>query len=178
MSTPFLGEIRAFGFTFAPTGWAFCDGQLLSIAQYSALFAIIGTYFGGNGQTTFQLPNLQGRIPMHWGNGAGLSSYVLGETEGTPSVTVTLGQMPMHTHTVHTAVPQTATQGTGIPTNSAYLGSSDPDKLYNDATPNPATSFSQKAIWIAGQGLPHENMQPFLAVNFCIALAGIFPSRN
>ncbi len=177
MSEPFLAEIRIFGFTFPPRGWAFCDGQILSIQQNTALFALLGTYYGGNGQTTFALPNFQGTVPMHWGNGAGLSPYVIGETIGSPTVNLLQSEMPMHNHAIETAIPNKG-QGTGTPGPTTWLGGSSPDKLYSDQAPSPTTMFSPRAIWVTGGSQPHENMQPYLVLNFCIALEGIFPARN
>src|SRR5690349_10755798 len=133
MGSPYIGEIRCFGFNFAPVGWAFCNGQLLSIAQNNALFAIIGTIYGGDGQTTFALPNLQGQSPMHWGNGPSGFNTVIGQVQGQADVTLTTAQMPAHSHTVTTetvasggVVERTATPG---PTN--FFANSDPDGLYN-----------------------------------------------
>ena len=156
MSQPFIGEIRAFGFHFAPSGWAFCDGQLLAIAQYTALFSILGTTYGGNGQSTFGLPNLQGAAAMHWGTSPYGTVYDIGETIGTDNVTVLLNQMPNHNHLVTTYDTTAVNQRTG--------------------TPN--ASLSAKTIGIGGGSLPHANVQPLLANNFCIALVGIFPARN
>ncbi|MGA7673667.1 MAG: tail fiber protein [Rhizomicrobium sp.] len=177
MADPFIGEIRAFGFAFAPYQWASCDGQLLSINQNAALFSVLGTYFGGNGQTNFGLPNLQGNVPMHWGNGPGLSSYTIGEVEGATTITLTQGQLPMHVHTIATAEPP-KNQGTPTPASTNYLGASVPDHYYSDSTAAPGTMFSSKAITIAGQSQPHNNMQPYQVLNFCIALYGLYPSRN
>jgi len=178
MSDPFVAEIRAFGFNFAPYQWAFCNGQILPISQYTALFSLIGTYYGGNGTTNFALPNLQGQIPMHWGDGPGLSPTVLGETQGTENVTLISGQMPMHNHGVNT-FQNTVTDGTktNIPSPTNWIGDSDADFAYNTATV-PTTTMAGTAIGPAGNSLPHENMQPYLAVNFCICLAGVFPARN
>lgn len=177
MSNAFIGEIRIFGFTFAPRDWAFCDGQLLSIAQNTALFAIIGTYYGGNGQTTFGLPNFQGRTGVQQGTGPGLSTYDLGEASGTATVSLTQGQLPLHDHVIN-AKGGSGTQNGRIPTTAAFIGTSAPDKLWNAAPPSPAAAFAPNAIGINGQGLPHDNEQPYLVVNMCICLYGVFPSRN
>ena len=115
MSNPYVGEIRAFGFNFQPRGWFFCDGQLLSVQPYAALFSILGTAYGGNGTTNFALPNLQGRAAMHWGNGAGLTPCVIGEVQGTPTVTLTTQQMPAHVHTINGALNNAATETTATP---------------------------------------------------------------
>ncbi len=178
MSEPFIAEIRAFGCNFAPRGWAFCDGQIIGIAQNTALFSLLGTTYGGNGQTTFALPDLRGRSPMHWGNGAGLSPYVIGEMSGTPTVTLLQTEMPSHAHVVNTATATVSAQAVGTPTATTFIGNSKPDKLFSDASPAPNSTFSIKAIGIAGGSQPHNNMQPYLAINFCIATEGIFPARN
>jgi microcystin-dependent protein len=174
MASPFLGEIKMFGGNFAPRGYAFCNGQILSIAQNTALFSLLGTTYGGNGQTTFALPNLQGRAPMHWGQGPGLIPRNLGEIGGTETVTLTQTEMPQHTH----ALNANGAAGTdGVPAGNVVLAASTArDKLYsvNGVT----ASLSVQSIGTAGSSLPHNNMQPYLAVSFIIALQGIFPSRN
>jgi microcystin-dependent protein len=167
MSEPFLGEIRMFGGNFAPRGWAFCNGQTLSIAQNTALFSLLGTTYGGNGQTTFALPDLQGRVPMHWGQGSGLSSRSLGEQDGVEAVTLTQQQLPAHTHTLNGS---TGAVNTTRPTNAI------PAKGGSYTTAPPDTQMASPAV--VGNNLPHGNMQPSLAVSFIIALEGIFPSRN
>lgn len=174
MSEPFLGEIRMFGFDFAPRGWAYCDGSLLPINQYSALFSLLGTYYGGDGIRTFQLPNLQSRVAVGKGQGNGLTLYSLGDFGGQESITLNPGQMPAHTHAA------TGNQGGGnslVPTDAVWAsdaaGGSAP---YSTAAPNVALSPS--AIATSGGSLPHENRQPYLALNFCIALEGIYPSRG
>src|SRR5262249_54249293 len=180
MAEPYIGEIRCFGFSFATFNWARCDGQLLSIANFNALFSILGTTYGGDGQTTFALPNLQGRIPMHWGNGPGGFNTAIGESQGVEQVTLIAGQMPVHNHTINAA--SAASGGgvisTNVPGPTALIGPSAPDGVYNKAPPAIDAPFSPKAISIAGGSLPHENRQPFLVLNFCIALNGLFPSRN
>lgn len=178
MSDQYVGEIRCFGFNFAPSGWAQCNGQLVAISQYSALFALLGTSYGGNGTSTFGLPNLQGIAPMDWGNGAGLSPYVVGETAGTANVTLTISQIPIHSHVV--TVTQAPEQfRTARPTGTSYLGpGANPDDAWVKP-PNTANSqFSPNAISLAGGGQPHANQQPFLTLNFCIALSGAFPPRG
>jgi len=179
MGQPYVGEVRIFGFNFAPYGWAFCDGQLLPIQQYAALFSVIGTYFGGNGTTNFALPNMQGQAPMHWGQGSGLSSYDIGQTGGSGAVTLTNQQLPMHTHLASFATPNPANpaQRTATPGNTAYFGLSDPAQVYSDVL-TPVVAFSPQAIAPAGGSQPHNNTQPILTLNFCIALQGVFPSRN
>jgi microcystin-dependent protein len=177
MADPYLGEIRVFGFSFAPRGWAYCDGQIMSIAQSSALFSILGTTFGGNGQTTFGLPNMQGIASMHWGSGPGLTPRDLGESLGSVSVTLAQSQLPSHTHAFIGATTTDAAQRTPTPTAQAQLGTGNPGQVYSN-TGSPAIAFSPKAIGPAGQSQPHDNLQPLLTMNFCIAMEGIFPSRN
>jgi len=178
MSQPYVGEIRAFGFNFAPIDWAFCNGQLLPIDQYQVLFAIIGTTYGGNGQTTFALPNLQGLIPMHWGTSPGMNT-VIGQVQGTTTVTLTGQQIPQHTHQVYAALVEGTGEAVTTPNPTAYLGQSAGHNLaYVTAPTTFNATFSPKAIGTNGGSLPHENMQPYLAANFCIALYGIFPSQN
>jgi microcystin-dependent protein len=171
MSEPFLGEIRTFAFNFAPQGLAMCNGQLLSISQNTALFALVGTFYGGNGTTTFALPNLQSRVGIHQGQGPGLSPYELGEVSGAENVTLTSGQMPAHAHSVEVnGSPGTSTRTTG--TVPARTAASD-----YAAAPD-GTVMNAGMIAAAGGNQPHSNLQPFLVLNFCIALLGIFPSRN
>ena len=181
MSEPFVGEIRCFGFNFAPVGWAQCNGQLLPISQNTALFAILGTTYGGNGQTTFALPNLQGQIPMHWGNGPGGFNTTIGEVQGQSSVTLTVSQTPQHMHGIAAGdVAAGATgENTAVPNNNSFLSNSvPPNRVYNTTPPSVTAAFSPKAISATGGSQPHENMQPYLVLNFCIALEGIFPSQN
>lgn len=178
MASPFLAEIRAFGFSFAPYGWATCDGQLMPISQNAALFSLIGTNFGGNGTSTFGLPNFQGQAAIDQGTGPGLSPYSVGEQSGETTVTVTLGQLPLHNHVINTLVGQNKTQELVTPNSTAFLGSAGPDDLYNDQTPSPQTSFSPSAIGMASSNAPHDNMQPYVVLLFCIALQGIFPTRS
>ncbi|HYQ45057.1 MAG TPA: tail fiber protein [Polyangiaceae bacterium] len=173
MLEPFIGSIILFCGNFAPKGWALCDGQLLSIAQNTALFSILGTTFGGNGQTTFALPDLRGRVPLHPGSGPGLSPYNLGQAMGVESVTLITTQMPAHNHGFATPCSD------GAPTTPSPLGA----VLANqDQTPFYASSgtsaMAAATSTIAGGGQAHENRQPLLAINFIIALEGIFPSRN
>lgn len=168
MATPFLSEIKIMGFNFAPKGWAFCSGQIMAIAQNQALFSLLGTTFGGNGQTTFALPNLQGRTPIHFGN-----NHTLGELGGELNHTLSVSELPTHTHTLR-AVDTAAT--TKNPTNNS-LSSSKPANQYSNYLLNPST-IQSASVANAGGGQPHSNMQPFLTVNFCIALVGAFPSRN
>jgi microcystin-dependent protein len=168
MSEPFLAEVRIFPYNFAPRGWAFCDGQLLAIAQNTALFSLVGTIYGGNGITTFALPNLQGRTPIGQGQGPGLSSYEVGETGGVETVTLTAQELPSHTHSLR-AVSGAATTGVPGGTVAPATGGS--------AVYAPAQNLVAMAP-IGGAGAPHPNRQPYTVLNFCIAVQGIFPSRN
>lgn len=166
MSDPFLGEIRAFGFGFAPKGWTTCNGQLLPINQNQALFALLGTYFGGNGQTTFALPNLQGRVGVSQG-----SNYVQGQTGGEMNHTLNQSEIPQHTHQVmcNSGAGTALNPGGALPAANA-----DVVQYSNSAGVN----LSPQAVQTTGKSQPHTNMAPYLVVNFCIALQGIFPSRN
>lgn len=166
MAEPFLSEIRIFSFQFAPRSWAQCNGQLLPINQNQALFALLGTTFGGNGQTNFALPNLQGRTPIHVGSG-----HTLGERAGEQAHTLTIAEMPTHTHV---AKATSELQGTVVPAGN-YLALTAPSEFYS-GTIN-AVMLPQ-AVSNVGGSQPHLNMQPFLTLNFCIALQGIFPSPN
>ena len=176
MSEPFLGQIMMFGGNFAPRGWALCDGQLLSIAQNTALFSILGTTYGGNGQTTFGLPDLRGRAPVHAGSGPGLSPYTLGESTGSESVTLAAGQLASHTHPF------------SVPSSSSPQSStaSDPAGTYPGIAAGGITLYSPSADGTMGAantgpnagGQPVPVVQPVLCVNFIIALQGIYPSRN
>jgi microcystin-dependent protein len=175
MSEGYIGEIRAYGFNFAPYNWMFCNGQLLPISSYTALFSIIGTTFGGNGTTNFALPNLQGQIPMHWGTGP--SNTVLGQVQGQPTVTLTTQQIPTHTHTA-TAATGTGSERTASPGPTSYLGESAPGEAWSSASPTIGPQFAPNAISTAGGSIPHNNMQPFLVLNFCICFNGVFPTRS
>jgi len=173
MSEPFLGMIAIYGFNFAPRGWAMCNGQILPIAQNTALFSLLGTTYGGNGQTTFALPNLQSRVPLHFGQGPGLSQYDLGQSSGTESVTLTLNQMPTHNHASTT--PATTADGNSIdPAAGAVLGAG--TSIYRVAAAT--VQMSPTPTSNTGGNQPFSIIQPILGLNFCIALEGIFPSRN
>jgi microcystin-dependent protein len=173
MSEPFLGEIRMFGGNFAPRGWAFCDGQILSIAQNTALFSLLGTTYGGDGRTTFALPDLRGRAPVHAGQGPVLSPYSLGQSGGSESVTLNTSQMPSHNHLVNV---DTGDNGTTSHPNGQYLASTGSISIYNNATDG--STLNQGTVQTAGGSQPHSNLQPYLCVDFIIALEGIYPSRN
>ena len=170
MADPFLGEIRLFGGNFAPLGWAFCSGQLMPISENDALFALVGTTYGGDGQVTFALPDLRGRLPIHQGQGPGLSTYVIGQLAGTENVTLTTSQMPQHTH-IASANSGTGTAGT--PTNGFWAATA-----ANNYNTTPNTPMNPLATSSVGNNVAHENMHPFLVVSFIIALNGIFPSQN
>jgi microcystin-dependent protein len=183
MSNPFLGEIRAFGFNFAPRGWALCQGQILGISQNTALFSLLGTSYGGNGQTTFALPNLSGRTLTHQGQGTGLSQYVVGEQIGTENETLLITQMPTHGH------PPLAKTQTGTANMHTTPVAGDYVSRFNAASTvvghtwnspplaNPST-LHPTTIGVNGGGLPHENRQPLLVINYCICMEGVFPARN
>ncbi len=169
---PFLAQIVMFGGNFAPRGWAFCDGQLLSINANQALFSLLGTTYGGDGRTTFALPDLRGRVPMHPGNGPGLSSRRLGEKGGREYETLTVNQMPNHNHQIHAA--NKAGDDTNPTTAKAFATAG--NDLYLDAPQ--ATVMQGDIVTNNGGNQPHNNVQPFECVNFIIALQGVFPSRS
>jgi len=179
----FMGTILAFGFNFAPRGWALCNGQTIAISQNSALFALLGTIYGGNGQTTFQLPNLQSRLPIGMGQGGGLSPYVIGQVSGTESTNITINNMPSHNHSI--SVNNTAAT-VNVPTAGlaiADANGSDPSNgdavtvnIYAPAAPNVA--LHAQTCGMIGGNQPISILQPTLAINYSIALEGIFPSRN
>src|SRR5207248_4905848 len=170
MSQPYVGEIRIFAGNFAPAGWMFCEGQLLPISENQTLFSLIGTTYGGDGQATFALPDLRGRMPVHQGQGPGLSPYVIGQLAGTEAVALAANAIPAHNHA----------PGSGASSESASpagnVGGPWSGRQYSDgpATGNPHAG----AVQAAGTGQPHENMPPFLVIRFVIALEGVFPSRN
>lgn len=169
MGTPFLSEIRIFTFSFAPRGWAFCNGQLLPINQNAALFDLVGTNYGGNGSTTFGLPNLQSRVPTHMGNG-----FTLGQASGETSHTLAFSELPAHTHTMqasNAAGTQAGPSGGALALPAVQMGN-----IYGPAS-SPSLMAPQ-SITQTGGSQPHDNMQPYLVLNFCIALQGIFPSQN
>ena len=179
MSNPFVGEIRAFGFSFPPAGWALCNGQTLSISQNQALFALIGTLYGGDGVQTFMLPNLQGRLAVGAGQGPGLQNYGVGESTGEAAHQLTTAEMPVHSHSInaYTAPPNP----TNVPGPTVILASASADEAGNPvvlAYGSSALNTTIAPLGNAGGGVPHENQMPYLVMNYCIALQGIFPSRN
>ncbi|MDH3976419.1 MAG: tail fiber protein [Deltaproteobacteria bacterium] len=191
MAEPFLGEIRIFGFSFNPRGWAYCSGQLLSIGQYSALYSLLGTYYGGDGRSTFGVPDLRGRVPISFGQGPGLSHYPLAYRGGLETVQLQQAQMPVHTHTAtpdlksHTPAKSGAANvsspGGNAPAEYTVGTERTPENLYSD-TPDTTLKAGEVdgtiAVGEAGGSQMHENRQPYLALNYCIALDGLYPSRN
>lgn len=172
MSDPFLAEVRIFPFNFAPTGWAVCNGQILPISQNTALFSLLGTTYGGDGKSTFALPNIQGSAVMHPGQGPGLSRHDQGETGGSESVTLLQSEMPAHTHQMKGAAQDPALAKAVNPEASWALSQGGP--IYQSSS---NTQMAQEAVAPAGGGLPHNNMQPYVTLQFCIAVQGVFPSR-
>lgn len=171
MATPFIGTVTMFAGNFAPVGYAFCDGRLLPIAENSALFALIGTTYGGDGQVTFALPDLRGRAPIHQFNLAGGGNYVIGQVLGTETVTLTTNQLPAHTH----GLGANSGTGSGAGPSGAVWARSSATQNYAAAA---NVAMNAGAVASSGGNQPHENMQPYLAINFIIALEGVFPSRN
>jgi microcystin-dependent protein len=174
MADPFVAEIRIFPFNFAPTGWAFCDGQLMPLSQNTALFSLLGTTYGGNGQSNFALPDLQGRAPMHPGQGPGLSLHDLGEMGGSETVTLVESEMPAHAHGL-----QASTQpGEDPAPGGEVLGRSVGASLYQTVANQNLVQLAPEALGIHGGSQPHNNLMPYLTFKFCIALQGVFPPRT
>ena len=173
MADPFVAEIRIFPFNFPPKGWAFCNGQILPLSQNTALFSLLGTTYGGDGRSNFALPNMQGSAPMHPGQGPGLSLHDLGETGGSQTVTLLQSEIPSHSHSLM-AVASTGSKSLPTANSLARAGGATP---YLPPAGAPLASMSPNALTLAGGGQPHNNMQPFLTLNFCIALQGVFPPR-
>jgi microcystin-dependent protein len=169
---PFVAEIRIFPFNFAPKGWAFCDGQLLPLSQNTALFSLLGTTYGGNGKSNFALPNCQGNAPMHPGQGPGLSLHDLGETGGSETVTLLESEIPSHSHGLTASLADARERQPASQLFAAGIGVA----MY--ATPGAMTPLSDSALTPAGGDQPHNNLQPYLTLNFCIALQGVYPPRN
>lgn len=173
MADPFVAEIRMYSFNFAPKGWAFCNGQLLPISQNTALFSLLGTNYGGDGKATFGLPNFQGSAPMFWGQGPGLTDRVIGETAGSDSVTLLVTEMPAHSHGIGVGTGNPAESNT--PLNNVLSITNRP--VFTAANVAGGT-MSLNTLGNTGGSQPHNNMQPYLTVNFCIAMQGIFPPRG
>jgi microcystin-dependent protein len=171
MSSPYVGEVRLIGFTFAPVDWHFCDGTLLAISQNPTLFNLIGTTYGGNGQATFGLPDLRGRVPIQQGTLSGGSNYVIGQSGGVESVTLSLNQIPSHNHSFQ--CNSSSQGGTAAPTNATVCGG---QQVYRDTSPS--GSMNQQSLSNSGGSQPHENRQPFLAMNWIIALNGVYPTQG
>lgn len=175
MSSPFVGEIQLFGFNFAPVGWSQCNGATLAISQNTALFSLIGTYYGGNGTQTFQLPNLIGLAACSQGNGIGLTPRTIGENFGSNTVTLLANEMPAHTHGFELHTQRDITKCTNVPAaGSSLLIPTKVSPYLPNVAPN--TNFSPNMLGPSGGNLPHANQQPYLAINYCIALSGDFPS--
>lgn len=171
MADPFVAEIRIVPFNFAPKGWAFCDGQLLPLSQNTALFSLLGTTYGGNGKSNFALPDMQGRAPMHPGQGPGLSLHDLGETSGSETVTLLQSEIPAHSHQ---AFGSGVDASTTSPAGASWAGSE-----FGDSLRRPASgTFGDSALAVAGGDQPHNNLQPYLTMNFIIALQGVYPPRT
>jgi microcystin-dependent protein len=173
MSSPFIGQIMLVPYNFPPRGWAFCQGQILPIAQNTALFALLGTTYGGNGQTTFALPDLRGRVPISSGQGPGLSNYSLGQLAGTENTTLTVNQMPAHNHTIG-ASGEDGNSANPANRRLAAATGSPPPSIYSNA----AADTNLQPTGNTGGSQPFSILQPYLTLNYCIALQGIFPSRN
>ena len=175
MANPFVAEIRIFPFNFAPTGWAFCNGQILPISQDTALFSLLGTFYGGNGQSTFALPDLQGRAAMFHGQGPGLSQRFLGESSGEETVTLLITEMPVHNHTVNAKIGG----GQASPADMVWA-TSNAGKVaafFYAPAPSATVAMNEGAVSLTGGGLPHNNLMPYNTLNFNIALQGVFPPR-
>jgi len=181
MGQPYVGEIRMFAGNFAPSGWQFCAGQLLPIANYDTLFNLIGTTYGGDGQNTFGLPDLRSRVPIHQGTGPGLPTYVIGQQGGTENVTLTTQQIPVHTHAALAA--GMTTSPTNAPSNGVILSNevlSNPQggKVFGTYVSSSTVTMAPQSIGSTGGSQPHDNLQPYLAVNFIISMFGVFPSQT
>jgi len=174
MADPFVAEIRIFPFNFPPKGWAFCNGQLLPISQNTALFSLVGTFYGGDGKSTFALPNLEGSAPMHAGQGPGLSQRFIGEASGSQTVTLLQSEMPAHSHALNA---NTTTASKSLPTGNSFAKGS-AIIPYLAPAGAPLVGMAGQTISPAGGDQPHNNMQPFLTLSFCIALQGVFPPRS
>ncbi len=175
MANPFVAEVRIFGFQFAPKGWAQCNGQLLPISQNTALFSLLGTFYGGDGKSTFALPNLEGSAPLGQGQGQGLSEYFIGQQAGSEFITLLQSEMPFHNHTLMAQGIDDAEVNAPSPT--AVLTKSLGGDAFKPRAGSTVVNMNFQATSIAGSSLPHNNMMPYLTVNFCIAMQGVFPAR-
>lgn len=175
MADPFVAEIRVVGFNFPPTGWAFCNGQILPISQNTALFSLLGTTYGGDGKSTFALPDVQGSAVIHPGQGPGLSLYDLGQEGGSQAITLLQTEMPAHTHNLQGSIDDAQFQA---PQPDRMLATSNPGFAYQTNTSSNLVNMAPQELTVAGGSLPHNNMQPALVLNFVIALQGIFPARG
>lgn len=176
MADPFVAEIRIFPFNFAPTGWAFCDGQILPLSQNTALFSLLGTTYGGDGKSNFALPNMQGNAPIHAGQGPGLSLYDLGQTGGSDTVSLLETEIPSHQHGMLSAPTIVAADSNICTSNS--MGKSSQGNAYTAYNAASVVQLSPYALAPAGGDLPHNNLMPYLTLNFCIAMQGVFPPRG
>ncbi len=174
MADPFVAEIRIFPFNFAPNGWAFCDGQLLPLSQNTALFSLLGTTYGGNGKSNFALPDLQGRAPMHPGQGPGLSLHDLGETGGSETVSLLESEIPAHSHTAY--AQNNPLGSSAVPTSKSFTRPASGNLYFSGAAST--VQMDPNTLAPAGGDQPHNNMQPYLTLSFCIALQGVFPPRT
>lgn len=174
MSEPFVGEIRMFAGNFAPRGWALCDGQLLALSQNDALFSLFGTIYGGDGRTTFGLPDLRGRLPIHMGSGPGLTPRQIGAKTGAENVTLTVNQLPSHSHTMRAS----ADPGSEYRPGGNVPASDTPIDIYKDEPTTPTAALAGSSVATVGGSRSHTDLMPFLCVNFIVALFGIYPSRN
>jgi microcystin-dependent protein len=177
VAEPYVAEIMMFAGNFAPLHYATCSGQLLSISQNTALFSLVGTFYGGNGTSNFGLPNLQDRVVNGQGQGPGLQNYFIGQTAGETAVGLLSTNMPIHNHTLNAATAGAVSQRGGVPSSTVWLGDSAPGLAYAPAS-TPSATFSPFAVGQTGGATTHNNIQPVLAVTFCIALSGVFPARN
>jgi microcystin-dependent protein len=179
MSSPFVAEVRIFPFNFAPKGWALCDGQLLSISQNTAVFSLLGTFYGGNGQTTFALPNLQGSVPIHttqYSGGGPFGQFDIGQSGGEDFVTLLTSEMPAHPHTVQGDI--NAVNSVNTTPGGSIPGNTSPDLIYSTSATPQLGMMNPAMISIAGGSQPHNNLMPYLTLNYCIALQGIYPPRT
>lgn len=176
MADPFVAEIRIFPFNFAPRGWAWCDGQLLPLSQNTALFSLLGTTYGGNGKSNFALPDLQGRVPMHPGQGPGLSLHDLGETGGSETVSLLESEIPAHSHALKVSSGDVTEEGVKVPAGNSPGKQAPANPIY--AALSPLTPMAPETLAPAGGDQPHNNLQPYLTFYFCIALQGVFPPRS